>query len=241
VNKKLSSATPTLNLVRFQGNYFPLSEADYQLLREYEVVSIKMRESTLEILKATVLKGKPIEVHAWADTYPMMRKGFLDSLPEGVECACKTNTITFAFDDEHEEVVTQSINLLAHYSGRYGIRVQRENKQRKGYQLARLTLIPDEDIVPSSYFTKTDTGTPKLEALIQLSNACRLRLSKRAWVSGEPVFAIDMEEMSAGNFSPTFSRSFRLDAIDEDDLHHSARFFAELSDVLNAQLKKRAK
>ncbi len=242
--------TQSVSLIRIQGEYFPRSEADYRLLRELHVPVFRISEKTLEVLNALLLKGVRVEIQQWGAVYPELLESFKSSLADSAEqqdvfgffheknwLMIQTDTSDKATRERYVNTTSRFCNRLAEIMGRYGIRTAIELKERKGYQLSRLTFSHDENIVPSFYFgTKEDYNAP-LTLDFNLSPNARLRFNKRLLINNEPTFSVVFEDRYGDHWQEVFSRGFPFSMMKAKDCEEAIGFFVDLHNRLTVKHK----
>lgn len=227
--------TQELNLVRFRGEYFPLAIRDWQLLNSRSLAVARISESSLQILKKTLLKGVKISFQPWATVYEQLLERFKDSF-----------SADFAFDNAENWMLIRSeknsqadkelstrIALLVRYCGRYGFRIAYMTKNRKDYNLTRLMFVPDKEVVPALHFNEGDLVDTPVELKFNLSPSCRVRFTKRKSPSGIPSLNVVFEDRFKDTWSETFSRGFNFSEIKKSDCDAAIGFFVALASFSN--------
>ena len=248
----MAKFTDTLSLVKLQGEYFPLAEADYRLLRERNVSVFRITEDTLNILSSALLKGVKIEQHPWGKVYPKLLESFKQSLlskatsDDAFGFKEETKTIIVMTDtsnpktaDSNKNECSQAANQLAEFMGRYGIRTKTDTKQKDGYSLTRLSFSLDENIVPSFYFGCKDDYNAPLFLDFNLSPVAKLKFSKRLSLNGSPTFSVTFEDRFGDHYEESFVRGFPFKDLLVKDCEAAIEFFVNLHSRLTIKPKKK--
>lgn len=240
----------TLELVKFQGEFFPLSESDYTLLCDHKVSVFRISSSTLEILSKVLLKGVKIEQHKWGTIYPKLlesfKKGLISSSAADTHqfqheknwIMVQTDTSDPKTEEDNRNVCSRYTNRLSDFMGRYGIRTKVENKLRIDCSLTKLTFTPDENIVPSFYFgCKEDHNSP-IDLNFNLSQSARLKFQKRLNLNGEPTLGVSFEDRFGDHYEEAFVRAFPFKSVSVEDCEFAIEFFINLHSRLTNKSKK---
>lgn len=251
----MAKFTDKLSLVKFKGEYFPLEERDYRLMRSRNVSVFRLSESTLNILSNLLLKNVKIEQHPWGKVYPSLLNSFKASLKQFSIESGSLDIHTFKQEENWIMVMTdtsdestkdanvlhcqQSCNQLSEFMGRYGLRTKIESKSKDGYQLTRLTFVPDENIVPSFYFGCREDYNAPLSFDFNLGKSAKLRFSKRLTLQGEPTFGVSFEDKFGDHYQEAFVRAFPFSHVSAKDCEGAIEFFVNLHARLTVLPKKK--
>lgn len=229
----------SIELVKFRGEYFPLDESSYHILRDYNVTVFRIPQQTLDLLKSTLLKKVKIIVYVWSAIYPELIKRFLSKLPkEGVQVKAEANWILIGINknldtDEIEAVerhVQTRCGQLQDMTGRYGIRISAKSKENDGFKLTKLVLTPDDSILPSFYFGVNPKAP--ITQHFYLSSTCRVEFTKKQAISGGNLMHIAFEDKLGDTWSQTVVRSFPISKITKSTVEETLAFFISLHSSL---------
>jgi hypothetical protein len=227
----------TITLVSYKGEYFPFKIADLATLKQKYVFVFRIKQSLLDTLRPTLLKGVNIEVIDWQDLYPSVLAAFLSSIENTAEYSEVGNKVDmrYASDEESVREINARIDKFVNHLGRWGFKVRRENKpeQKSGGArlLTRLTILADENINPSYFFGSTlsaDTK-PKISA-IHLSSSAKLELEVSASTmrAGATILSIRFCDKVGDDWVPSLQRAFDTSSVKEDDLMNTVKLLLAL-------------
>lgn len=226
----------TINLVAYNGEYFPFKNEDLATLKQKYVFVFRIKEQLLDTLKPTLLKGVKVTVIDWQDLYPEVLSSFLASLDEVAEYSDNGNKVDmrYASDEESVKQVNVKIDKFTRYLGRWGFKVRRENKPEQKSNgarlLTRLTILADENINPSYFFGTLNTDTkPKISA-IHLSSSAKLELevSPSTLRPGANVLSIRFCDKVGDDWVPSLQRAFDTSSVKEEDLINTVKLLLAL-------------
>lgn len=219
-----------IKLVQFAEFYFPVDAEDFNQLRDLGVTVFRFSDTTLSLLKRSVLKQAEIELIPWTTLYSDLVGQFRSALPEGSDVSTKREVLVVAYDKHHESNVAKTVDLLKQYLSRYCCGFERADKEVGSIRYIRLTM----DFVPTIQNAAYFGHVPKTfdKALLRPSADCHLSFARTTWTSGQPAFAFSILDRMPGSpdLHPSIERSFLLSSLSAEDCYELARFFAELGD-----------
>ena len=244
---------PEVVFVNSNGILCPFRQVDYKTLNASGLRVFKIAMTHLPMLKTGMLKGHTIQVVEWEDIYrKVINFAVKDVTGVSIQVAKVEGEhrmrAVYAFSKEQRTIVTQVMNRLSQYFGRYCFQIRElEWKNRDQPRKKALTSAPEgadgdriechyrivfnRDIDPSRHYNEVLDTTPQKEVILELSRFSRMRLLKvmSPITVGVHSMCVIFEDKNGTEWVESFRRTFEVPNMKTEQLSDAAGFLLNLA------------
>lgn len=219
---------PILRLVKFKGDLFPADKDSFHSMKESNLTVFRIASELLPTLQASVLKRFKVEQIPFSvvftETLESFQKLRLVDLPNH-RWKTESNVLYLSFPSNQLELGNQMIHELGFVLGRYGVKLQRDNRTdvnsegKPERQVVRLTCLADSEINPSVYW-RDAIPFPEEDVRLNLSSCTSLVFTSRPSLShpGRLALGVAFEDYLGEEWVQAFSREFGLATLKTDQV-----------------------
>lgn len=218
--------TTSINLVKFKDHLYPVSPDDYKVMIASGVSAARLPVASLDILKATLLKGVKVTLHAWADAFEALHTRITEAAAvKGLQVKVEGPTIFILQPEGSESECRHLLDQITHYMSRYSLRTKKEAKTKpSGAKLWRLAFTYDLDIPNALFYS--DAPKPATVATVDFQ-FWRVHFAIED-ISGVPSFVITTQDKINSEWvSSGTNRSFPLRKLSRENAYELANFFLQ--------------
>jgi len=219
---------PTVNLVRFRGEYFPRDPSSFDLLLERGLTVFRIPEKVLPTLMHSLLRGVVVEETPFSNVFQECLSSFYEgrlSTLRDLRWKAERNLVFLSFPDSQLEKANQYISELGFVMGRYGVKVSRENRLFQTHEgkpdrhAVRLECKPDPGINPSEFFRNAIAASEE-KVRLNLTSCASLVFNSRPSmaVPGRQAIGVAFEDLLNEEWVQAFSREFAVHSVNEEQV-----------------------
>lgn len=231
---------PTLRMARFNEWVFPLTKADFEIMRANNVTTYRMNLEVFEMVSKTLLKAYLPKLTPFGrDVFPrILDTALKDVDPEQCRVTRDKNIIRIRYYDDYAEQFNAAFLKLSHLLGRFCFRLRRDfTAKKEGITRVQLAVVFDSSISPSHFYGVPQDETAESTVMLNLSRFARVsfRKSPSTLNANRTALQIVFEDKQGENFVEAFRRSFELHSMDQGELLKVASFFVAATSLIPSE------
>lgn len=228
---------PIVRFARFKNWVFPLTRADFDILRENNVTTFRMDKAVLETVAKTLLKSHlPKIIPFGTEVFPKILETTLGALSKDkVRLMRDQNQLRIKYYDDYAEEFNAALIKFTQILGRFCFTLRKDISARTDdVHRVQYTVVFDPTISPSHFYGVPRDDGVEGSTTLRLSNYARLTLRKAQSTLNvnRQALQIIFEDLQCGKWVEVFTRSFETHSLDQDELLETAKFFIGMTSLL---------